>query len=455
MGKNYQVNSDGLIEFIKVINKTGISIAAGKIVYVNGFDAVINRPTVALAKADVEATRGALGFTNSVLAIDGEGFVTAIGMVKNLDTSAFTSGDEVFLSDTTAGEFTATEPTLSTPMGVVTQVNVSTGEILTAPTRKIPVPTDTDAIHDNVAGEISVVTEKVTPVSGDFLLIEDSAAANAKKRVQIGNLPDIGENNTASNVSVGGVGVFKQKTGVDLEFRGVNAASSKAIVVLDAANNEIDIDVADASATQAGAIELATQAEVDTGTDAVRAVVPSTLAGTTVAGIDSTAIHDNVASEISVVTEKVAPVSGDFLLIEDSAVANVKKRVQVGNLPAPGGTPADTFSFRVNGKPTPSNSVDGAWIAPRAGNITRITLWRGTAGSSGSTTIDVNKNAVTLYTTQANRPSVTTASGNNALSTTTPDITSVAQDDIIKVDVDVVESGNPNDLSVTIEVQYT
>lgn len=48
---------------------------------------------------------------------------------------------------------------------------------------------DTDAIHDNVAGEISAITEKTTPVSADLLLIEDSAASNAKKRVQIGNLP--------------------------------------------------------------------------------------------------------------------------------------------------------------------------------------------------------------------------------------------------------------------------
>lgn len=51
-----------------------------------------------------------------------------------------------------------------------------------------------------------------------------------------------GETNTASNVNVGGVGVFKQKTGVDLEFRGINAKSSKIVVTLDAANNEIDID---------------------------------------------------------------------------------------------------------------------------------------------------------------------------------------------------------------------
>lgn len=48
---------------------------------------------------------------------------------------------------------------------------------------------DTDAIHDNVSGEIAAVAEKVSPVSADLVLIEDSAASNAKKRVQVGNLP--------------------------------------------------------------------------------------------------------------------------------------------------------------------------------------------------------------------------------------------------------------------------
>lgn len=52
-----------------------------------------------------------------------------------------------------------------------------------------------------------------------------------------------GETNTASNVNTAGIGVFKQKTGVDLEFRGINAASSKVSVALDAGNNEVDIDI--------------------------------------------------------------------------------------------------------------------------------------------------------------------------------------------------------------------
>jgi hypothetical protein len=42
------------------------------------------------------------------------------------------------------------------------------------------------AIHDNVASEISAITQKVTPVSNDILLIEDSADSNNKKRITIG-----------------------------------------------------------------------------------------------------------------------------------------------------------------------------------------------------------------------------------------------------------------------------
>jgi hypothetical protein len=55
-----------------------------------------------------------------------------------------------------------------------------------------PTQADADAIHDNVAAEISAITEKVTPVDGDWVLIEDSAASNVKKKAQLGNLPGAG-----------------------------------------------------------------------------------------------------------------------------------------------------------------------------------------------------------------------------------------------------------------------
>jgi len=48
---------------------------------------------------------------------------------------------------------------------------------------------DTDAIHVNVDDEIIGIDEKTVPVSADIIVIEDSEASYAKKRVQITNLP--------------------------------------------------------------------------------------------------------------------------------------------------------------------------------------------------------------------------------------------------------------------------
>jgi hypothetical protein len=71
-----------------------------------------------------------------------------------------------------------------------------------------------------------------------------------------------GGGSTASNGNVGGVGVYDSAVGSNLVFRGVNAASSKITVTLDAPNKEIDLDVPDATTAAKGAVELATNGEV-------------------------------------------------------------------------------------------------------------------------------------------------------------------------------------------------
>lgn len=48
---------------------------------------------------------------------------------------------------------------------------------------------ESTALHINIPGEIASLTEKGAPATADWIVIEDSAAANAKKKVQLGNLP--------------------------------------------------------------------------------------------------------------------------------------------------------------------------------------------------------------------------------------------------------------------------
>jgi len=71
---------------------------------------------------------------------------------------------------------------------------------------------------------------------------------------------------------------------------------------------------------------------------------------------------------------------------------------------------------------------------------------------TGSTVVvDVNKDGVTLYTTQASRPTIATATKAH---TTTPDITSVSAGEAVTVDIDQKDS---NDVAVNLSVivRYT
>lgn len=94
--------------------------------------------------------------------------------------------------------------------------------------------------HTLAAG-ISDVTIS-TPTNGQFLQYNGTTWENAAAG-------DVGEANTASNVGTAGVGVFKQKSGVDLQFKKINAGSSKITITDDTGNDEVDIDVAEANLT--------------------------------------------------------------------------------------------------------------------------------------------------------------------------------------------------------------
>ncbi len=76
----------------------------------------------------------------------------------------------------------------------------------------------------------------------------------------------VGEANTASNQGVGGVGLFKQKTSVDLEFKNINAGSSKITVTDDTGNDEVDIDVDEAQIDHLNIQNIGTNshAQIDT-----------------------------------------------------------------------------------------------------------------------------------------------------------------------------------------------
>lgn len=68
-------------------------------------------------------------------------------------------------------------------------------------------------------------------------------------------------------------------------------------------------------------------------------------------GVDTTAIHNNVAGEILALTAKSAPTGSDLLMIEDVAAGNAKRRATLSSLPVTasqwrsGTTPSTQFMF--------------------------------------------------------------------------------------------------------------
>lgn len=93
---------------IHVINKSGVAIPNGAPVYITGAQG--NRPSVALAEADVLAHANAIAVSTMDIANNAEGFVTRVGLVRQLNTLAWSEGDALYLSDT-PGVLTNVAPT--------------------------------------------------------------------------------------------------------------------------------------------------------------------------------------------------------------------------------------------------------------------------------------------------------------------------------------------------------
>jgi hypothetical protein len=93
----------------RVRNSTGATLTKGTAVYISG--ATGQLPTVSKALATSDATSAqTLGLITSDLDNNSNGYVTIIGLVDDLDTSAYTDGAQLYLSPTTAGALTVTKP---------------------------------------------------------------------------------------------------------------------------------------------------------------------------------------------------------------------------------------------------------------------------------------------------------------------------------------------------------
>jgi hypothetical protein len=86
---------------------------------------------------------------------------------------------------------------------------------------------------------------------------------------------------------------------------------------------------------------------------------------------------------------------------------------------------------------------------PYAATIVSVSATVGTAPTGTTLIVDVHKNGTTIFTTQANRPTIAISA--NVSSTATPDVVAIAAGDYLTVDVDQIGSGTAgSNLVVTI-----
>jgi hypothetical protein len=115
----------------QVRNQTGSTLDVGTVVYING--ATGNLPTVTKAIATGDATSAqTLGIVSAAIANNGSGYVVVIGTCSGLDTSAYTEGQQLYLSGTTAGAVTTTKPYAPIHLvyvGIVTRSHPNLGTI--------------------------------------------------------------------------------------------------------------------------------------------------------------------------------------------------------------------------------------------------------------------------------------------------------------------------------------
>jgi phage-related tail fiber protein len=133
----YDYDNDGVVDSAErteviVRNSTGTTLTKGTVVYLSG--ATGFRPNALRAKADVESTSSkTFGFVVADILNNADGYVACNGTLHDLDTSAFTAGDALWLSPTTAGGWTTTipsEPDHSVFLGYVVRSHPTQGRIV-------------------------------------------------------------------------------------------------------------------------------------------------------------------------------------------------------------------------------------------------------------------------------------------------------------------------------------
>ena len=231
-------------------NNTGATLTKGTVIYISG--ATGNNPVVSKAIATGDATSAqTFGLCQANIANNATGYVVVMGDLIGLDTSAFTEGQQVYLSGTVAGTFTATKqyaPIHLVYIGVITRAHPTLGQIEV----KIQNGYELDELH-NVSAQ--------SPANNDGIFYNTSTSLWEKKSIAtvLGYTPA----NAARSLTINGtaydltadrswsVGTVTSVAALTLGTTGTDVSSS---VATGTTTPVITLNIPTASGTNRGAL---------------------------------------------------------------------------------------------------------------------------------------------------------------------------------------------------------
>jgi hypothetical protein len=206
---NLQIGQELLV---RIKNDVGAPITNGQVVYFSGSDGA--NILVKLAKADAASTMGTrtLAMATEPIDTNQHGYVTVAGNVNGLDTSAYTAGNVLFVSSSTAGSVTETAPTApdyAIKIGEVVRSHGTVGVIFFSQVKGgeglnnlhdvlVATPLTRNMLSYNTASSrwqnydpgiiIAAADSKTPPVDADVLPISDSEASSILKKLSWANV---------------------------------------------------------------------------------------------------------------------------------------------------------------------------------------------------------------------------------------------------------------------------
>jgi len=151
--------------YVTVRNATGATLAKGTIVYISGANGNHVQVTPAIATSDATSAR-TLGWLSASIANNASGLCMVEGYLEGLNTQSFNAGDQLYLSGTVAGGFTATKPQAPIHLvyvGVVTKKSAGDGHVFV----KVQNGYELNEIHD----------VQITSIANNDVIKYDSATS--------------------------------------------------------------------------------------------------------------------------------------------------------------------------------------------------------------------------------------------------------------------------------------